>query len=327
MTGRLRVLAALVLSAAAAAGLACGGDDGGESGAPSAQRNVRLRVGETAGIPYAFLKFGVDKGFYRRAGLDVAPVAVQGAAPIVTALVSGDYQLGGSDTGTFTQALARGVPLTMVAPGTSVSPRGAEDFSAVVVSRDSKIEEPGDLRGRNVAVNILNNIGEVALGGALQRLGVSPEGIRYSEVPFPEMVAAVQRRRVDAALVIEPFRTIGASAGLRTVLRPFSGFRPGLQIGSIVATEQYARENAEVVGRFQRAHAQAARYVASHEAEFRRALPRIAQLEEPLAERVNLPVWRERVDPVAVDRVADAMARFGMVDEKPDVRAAIAPGA
>jgi NitT/TauT family transport system substrate-binding protein len=323
------VLTALVCTALAASGVAACGDNG-EDGAgqePAADRPVKLRVGETVGVPFAFLKFGVDKGFYEEVGLDVEPVGVQGAAPILTAVVSGDYEMGGSDTGTFTQALARELPLTMITPGTSVSDQPEQDFSALMVSPESGIDAPEDLRGKTVAANVLGNITEVSLNGALGELDVDYEALEYTEVPFPEMVAAVQKGRVDGAFIIEPFRTIGKAAGLETLFGPFSTFEPGLQIGSIVTTETYAEQNPEVISSFQQAHAKTARYIADNEAEFRRALPEISEIKAPLARQVNLPVWREKVDPDSVERVAQAMEQQGLVDEAPDVRAAIHDGA
>jgi NitT/TauT family transport system substrate-binding protein len=323
---RACMIAALLAALVAAAG--CGGDDPEPPGqGPSAEEPVRLRVGETAGIPTAFLTFGVQKGFFSDAGLDVEVVPVQGAAPIITSVVSGGYQMGGSDTVTFAQGVARDLPLTMITPGTSVSEQPRDDFSDVLVTKSSRIRGPEDLDGATMAVNILGNITEVSVKGALENAGVNPESVRYREVPFPDMAAAVNRGDVDAAMVIEPFRTIGRSQGLRSVLRPFSGFEPGLQIGSIVTTRDYAEANPEVVRAFQEAHARTARFIAENPDEFRAALPEIAEMDPGLADAVELPVWKERVDRGAVERVAEAMVLFGLVDEKPDVAGAIAEDA
>ncbi|MBW3537239.1 MAG: ABC transporter substrate-binding protein [Actinobacteria bacterium] len=323
-------LLAVVLVAAALTG--CGGDDPAgdqqsQTGTLSADQPVAVSVGETAGIPTAFMRFGVAKGFFSDEGLDVEVVPVQGAAPIVTGVVSGDYTMGGSDTQTFAQAVARGLPLLMIAPGTSVDEDPESDFSSIMVAEDSPIREPADLRGSTIAINTLGNITQVTTAGALDELGVDPDAVDYAEIPFPEMTAAVSEGEVDAAFVIEPFRTIALSAGLREVFPPFSRFQPGLQIGSIVTTRSYAEENPEVVDAFQRAHARTATYIGEHPEEFRQALPEIAEIEPKLAEAVNLPVWKDRVDVPSVQRVAEAMVRYGFVDEQPQVTEAIAEGA
>jgi NitT/TauT family transport system substrate-binding protein len=323
-----RALVALLISAVLLAG--CGGDgDGGDGQGlrPSTEEPVRVRVGETAGVPAAFMEFGVRQGFFEKAGLDVEVVPVQGAAPIVTGVVSGDYDLGGSDVQTFAQGVSRGLPLLMMAPGTSVAEDPKSDFSSIMVADGSPIREPEDLRGKTIAVNTLANITQVTTAGALAELGLDPEAVRYTEVPFPDMVAAVKGGKVDAAFVIEPFRTIGLSSGLRGLFPPFSTFQPGLQIGSIVTTREYAEQNPRVIRAFQEAHERTARFIAEDPERFRRALPDVAEIEPKLAERVNLPVWKGRVDPASVERVAEAMERYGFVEERPNVSEHIADGA
>lgn len=311
----------LVLLAALA--LAACGDSGSDDGAAAGPEKVR--IGETAGVPTAFLQFGVAKGFFAKAGIELDVRPVEGAAPIVTGVVSGDYDMGGSDTVTFATAIGRRLPLTMIAPGTSATDDDAADFSSILVRKGSPIREPADLAGKTIAVNILANIGEVTIRGALDRLGVDPRSVRFTEVPFPEMATAVQRGDVDAAWIIEPFQTIALSAGLRRILSPYATFQPGLQIGSIVTTRRYAEERSDVVRDFQRAHRETAAYIARHPGEFRAALPRIAKLEPGLARSVILPVWRQRVDRRAVDRVAAGMLRYGLVNEKPAATSAIHP--
>lgn len=308
---------------------ACGGDgeEGDQSQMLGPQDRVQVRVGETAGIPTAFLRFGVEKGFFSEAGLDVEVVPVQGAAPIVTGVVSGDFDLGGSDVQTFAQAITQGLPLAMVAPGTSVAEDPRSDFSSIMVAEDSPIREPADLRGRTIAVNTLGNITQVTTAGALDRLGVDPESVSYTEIPFPDMVAAVDGGEVDAAFVIEPFRTIGLSAGLRGVFPPFSTFEPGMQVGSIVTTRQYAEDNAAVIDAFQTAHERTARFIAENPEELRQALPDITEIEPGLAESVNLPVWKEQVTRRSVELVAEAMERYGFVEQKPNATEAIVEGA
>jgi NitT/TauT family transport system substrate-binding protein len=54
-------------------------------------------VQETAGVPSAFVAFGISKGFFRRHGLNVDLQTSQGGAATVPALVSGKIQVAGSN--------------------------------------------------------------------------------------------------------------------------------------------------------------------------------------------------------------------------------------
>src|SRR5687767_8910817 len=91
----MRLLVAALLSGLLAAA-GCGDDGGGggeaESGAPA-----RLSVQDTAGVPSAFLAYGVDKGFFEDHQLDVEVTPSQGGATVVPAVVSGDSDIAGSN--------------------------------------------------------------------------------------------------------------------------------------------------------------------------------------------------------------------------------------
>jgi NitT/TauT family transport system substrate-binding protein len=289
---------------------------------------VELTVADTAGIPVAFVQFGVREGFYEEERLDVRVEPVQGAAPIITGIVSGEYDLGGSDVVTFVQALHQGLPLQMVTSGT-FAPTGLDDpdadFATVAVAGDSQVQSVEDLEGETVAVNVLGNIAELVTRGALDELGVPHDSVTFVEVPFPDMPAAVQRGEVTAAFLIEPFQTIGLAEGLNGLFPPYTTFREGMQVGSIVAQRDFIEANPDVIERFQRAHAATARYVAENQDEFREALTEITDLSPELADNVVLPQWREDLDEQTVEVVADRMAEYGIIEEPPDLSQAFAP--
>jgi NitT/TauT family transport system substrate-binding protein len=302
--------------------------DGDAADTDDAGDLVRLSVADTAGIPVAFVQYGVQEGFYEEEGLDVEVTPVQGAAPIITGIVSGDFDLGGSDVVTFVQALHQGLPLQMVTSGT-FAPTGLDDpdadFATVAVAADSHVQSVEDLEGETVAVNVLGNIAELVTRGALAELGVAHDTIELVEVPFPDMPAAVERGDVTAAFLIEPFQTIGLAQGLNGLFPPYTTFREGMQVGSIVAQRQYIEDNPDVIERFQRAHAATARHVAENEDDFRAALPDITELDPELADSVTLPQWQEDIDRETVEIVAERMAEYGIIDSPPDLSEAFAP--
>ena len=73
----------------------------------------------------------------------------------------------------------------------------------------SDIKEPKDLEGKTIAANTLNNICEVTINATLEEKGVDVSKLKYTEIPFPEMVGALEKGRVDAACVVEPFVSPG----------------------------------------------------------------------------------------------------------------------
>jgi NitT/TauT family transport system substrate-binding protein len=316
---------ALLLSASTAA---CGGSAPSAppaAGGPSRDKPVSIKVGDIEGAPASFLAFGIQKGFFADHGLDVRLVQQQGGAAIVPGLVSGDLQIGGSNAVSMLLARDRGLPVKVIAPGTGVGTDPTKDFSAVIVAAGGPIASARDLAGRTVAVNTLKNVNEVVLKGHLELLGVDPNSLKYTELGFPDMLAAVTQRRVDAALVIEPFVTIALGQGARVLFRPYVEAKPNLVVGTYSATETYIKANPGVVNAFREAAAQTASHITSHPDEYRAALPTIANVPADLAAKVNIPVWGTHVDVDSLEFFADRMVRYGMVKTKPDVSAAAYP--
>jgi NitT/TauT family transport system substrate-binding protein len=312
----LAALFVVVLSVAA-----CGDDDGGggEGDGPA-----RVSVQDTAGVPSAFLEYGIQQGFFEERGLDVQLTPSQGGATVVPAVVSGDTDIGGSNLVSVLLAQGKDVPVKIIAPGTFVREKRGQDFSAILVAEDSGIRSPKDLEGKTMAVNTLKNIAELAGKASLAGQDVDVSKIELTEVDFPDMNAALTEGRVDAAFQIEPFVSLGVAEGLRIVDRPYVGTKPGLQIGCYFTSERYLSENEDVVERFREGVADTAAAIAEDPAAFRDFLPEASEIPPPAAQRANLPAWKGENDQASLDLTAELMERYGVVEEKPDTSDAVA---
>jgi NitT/TauT family transport system substrate-binding protein len=312
--------AALVLVLATCLLGACGGDDdGGESGG-----QARVRVQDTAGVPSAFLEYGVEQGFFKERELDVEVTPSQGGATVVPAVVSGDSDIAGSNLVSVLLAQGKDIPVKIVAPGTFVRGERSQDFSAILVAGDSDIRSPQDLEGKTLAVNTLKNVAEVAAKASFAKQGVDVSKIELAEVDFPDMNGALAEGRVDAAFQIEPFVSLGVSEGHRIIDRPYVGTKPGLQIGCYFTSEQYLSENEDVVERFREGVADTAAAIAEDPAAFREFLPEASEIPPPAAQKAILPAWKADNDQASLELTAELMERYGVVDEKPDTSDAVA---
>jgi NitT/TauT family transport system substrate-binding protein len=310
---RGRIVVVAVLCGLAAVGLlACGDDDGGDGGPTS------LVVQDTAGVPSAFLSYGVDQGFFEDRDLDVEVQPSQGGATVVPSVVSGSAQIGGSNVVSVMLAAHEGIPLRIVAPGTFVQNDPEQDFSAILVAGDSDIRAPQDLEGRTLAVNTLKNVAEATAKESLSKKGVDVSQVRLTEVDFPDMVAALEGGRVDAAFAIEPFVTQGLNTGARVIDRPYVGTRPGLQIGCYFTTEQYLSENGDVVERFHEAVADTAAAIAEDPNGFRAFLPEASEIPPPAAQAAVLPLWQADSDEASLELTAELMERYGISEGRPE---------
>jgi NitT/TauT family transport system substrate-binding protein len=291
----------------------CGDDDqpagqGGEESGPT-----QLKMQETAGVPSAFMGFGVEKGFFRDRELDVEVEAAQGGATTIPALVSGDIQVGGSNVVSLLIAASRDLPIQVIAPGTSAQESG-EDFGALLVSKDSDVRETRDLEGKKIAVNTLNNIADVVIKAAVEKGGGDPSTLRLIEVPFPEMGAALANGDVDAAFSIEPFVTASVREGAKVVDYSYVTTEPGMQVGAMAVARQFAEQNADAVERFKEGVAETAAYVTNNEDEFRTFLSERAEIDPELAKQIVLPRFTPELAADSLENTAGLMEKYGLVD-------------
>ncbi len=302
---------------------ACGDDDDGGGGGGGGGQQDRVRVQDTAGVPSAFLAYGVEQGFFEKRGLDVQVTPSQGGATVVPAVVAGDTDIAGSNLVSVLLAQGKDIPVKIVAPGTFVRETRSQDFSAILAADDSNIRSPQDLEGKTLAVNTLKNVAELAAKASLAKQGVDVSKIKLAEVDFPDMNGALAQGRVDAAFQIEPFVSLAVKEGHRVIDRPYVGTKPGLQIGCYFTSEQYLSENEDVVERFREGVAETATAIADDPAAFRKFLPEASEIPPPAAEKAVLPAWKGENDQASLELTAELMERYGVVDEKPDTSDAV----
>ena len=317
--------AALFLAATMVAAFAgCGGDD--DEGTPSggAEGRTAVTVQDVAGIPSEFLTAGVKQGFFSKRGLDVTVKTAAGGAAIIPAVVSGDTQFGGSNVVSVLIAATKGLPIHMVAAGTFGPQAEKDDWSAVLVKDASPIRSARDLEGKTMAVNTLQNVATETAIAALDKLGADASKVKFTEVDFPDMLAAVDAGRVDAAFEIEPFVTAGMGQGLRRVVSPYYGTKPDLQIGSYVATKEYVQEHPDVVKAFRDGVQDTAAWAEENPDDFRKAL---AAGGVKGAEDMKLPTWKGAIDPDSLETHATLMRQQGLIEEEPPLDDVVAPGA
>jgi NitT/TauT family transport system substrate-binding protein len=314
----------LVAALAALTMAACGGDDGEEQGAgggsgDGSSERATITVGLIPITPVAPVYLGMDQGFFEEENLTVRPQLAQGGAAIVPAAQSGDIQIGFSNSVSLLIAQTRGLPLRVVYPGESSPGSAEEDNTAVMVTKDSSIREPADLAGKTIGVNTLQNIAGLTVEASLDKEGVDTSAIKLVEVPFPEMLSAIESGDVDAGFFNEPFTTLAKRAGARTIINPYAATGEGLPIAPYFATESYAEENADVIERFRRAMDKATRYASENPDEVRRILPTYTEIPEDVVEEIGLPVLTTEVRREGYEQMADLVTRFGYSEERPNV--------
>jgi NitT/TauT family transport system substrate-binding protein len=317
-------LLALVVASAALAVAGCGGDDdegaqpsGG--GTPEAAEPVTLKVGVIPITDVAPLYLGVKQGFFEEEGLTIEPQLAEGGAAIIPSVLSGDYQIGFSNAVSLLIAASKDLPVQIISQGVLGGTTQDDAWDSVVVPKGSDVKDIQDLEGKTIAVNTLNNIGPVTINSALEKAGVDFKTVKYVEVPFPEMGAALEANRVDAAFTVEPAYSGAVAAGGTPIFSSYVETAPNLTVATYFASKQYIEQNKDVVERFQRAIAKSLDYAAQNEAEVRAVVGEYTQIPAEVTDKMHLPTWKSDLNEATIQTLSDLSLKYGFIEEQPSL--------
>jgi NitT/TauT family transport system substrate-binding protein len=315
---RLRVAALLVALVCAVGATACGDDDSGGGGGGEGEPTT-LNVGVIPIADVAPLYLGIDKGFFKEQQLTIKPQLAEGGAAITPAVLSGDFQIGFSNTISLLIAASKDLPVQIISQGVLAGKSEEEAWADLLVLKDGPIKDAKDLEGKTIAVNTLKNICEVTIKASLEKDGVAVDTLEFTEVPFPDMNAALEAGRVDAACVVEPFVSQGKAGKARGIDPFYVRTAPDLTVATYFTSTQYAEQNADVVDRFVEAMNKSLTYAQSHPDEVRQVLLDYTEIPPEAAEQIKLPIWRPDLNEPTIEKLSELSLKYGLIEEQPDL--------
>jgi len=303
-----RALLGIVLAVLAAGGLT------GAAAAAQPKDLGKLRVGVLPVGDCLQIFVAEARGYLKEEGFTgVELTRMAGGAQIAPAIEGGSLDLGWSNVVSVGLAHEQGFDHVFITPGATEA--GGSRPHKIMVAADSPVRRAADLEGKTVAVNTLANIPYVAAATWLRANGVDPAKVKFVEVPFPNMEAALKAKRVDAAVMLEPFVTAGLAGGTTRVLEnePFKAFGPRSLIASWFAKKSWLAANPDKAAAFRRAVAKANQFIRANSTEARLTLLNYTRLSKDLAEKIILPAFEESLPEADVQAVLDATAKLGLL--------------
>lgn len=316
----MRRLLAL-LGALAVFGTAACGSSGGGTPKPAAGQNDKVKVGVIAIVDVAPLYLGKQKGFFTAKKIDLDLQTSQGGAAIVPGVLSNQFQFGFSNVTSLLLARSRNLPVKMVCNGVASTGVAGKDFGGVLVKAGSPIKSARDLAGKTVAVNTLKNIGDTTVRASVRKAGGDPKAVKFVELAFPDMPAALQAGRVDAIWEVEPFVTAVLGQGGRLVASNYVDTAPDLTVATYFTSERLVQTDADLVGRFSAAMRQSLAYADAHPDEVRQVLSTYTKITPEVAAKLTLPKWPQEINRQSVQTLADLAVQDGLLAKAPDLSA------
>jgi NitT/TauT family transport system substrate-binding protein len=284
-------------------------------GAASAQPAPALTTVNAGFVPVtdvAALYLGEEVGIWKKHGLQLkANIASTGAVP---AVLSGEYHFGFTALVNVLQARDKGLPLKIIAAGSSSTGVKGADVTMIHAGPKSGIKSANDLEGKTVSVNALNGLLQMMGKAAVKADGGDPAKVRFIELGFPEALAALQAGKIDAMVGAEPFGTAAIAAGFPAIASPYQAMSSkSMLTSSYFTSEPQLKANPELFKKIRAAINESLDYAQQHPDEVRKQLPKFTKLGPDVAAKLILPSYLTQIPREAVDMFSKSGNEFGML--------------
>jgi NitT/TauT family transport system substrate-binding protein len=301
--------AAVAVAGAIACAAGCAGTAPG-SQAPAPEKTT-IVVGAVPATDTAGLYIAQQRGYFAAVGLQVKIVNIISAKDAISAQLQGKYDVTLGNYVSYIQADAeQHADIRIIEEGSVIQP----DNQGIVTLPGSPLTTLADLRGKRLAVNVPNNIGNILIGSALAGQGIPLSAVKLVAVPFPLMTAALQQHKVDAAWVPEPFLT-GAEEqiGALPIYDLDQGATQGLPIVGYAVTAAWERKYPATAAAFRAALERGQLLADSDRTAVEQSVEKFLGVPPLAAADMALPAFPVGVDKVRLQRIADDMRQFGLL--------------
>lgn len=319
---RTGILTALTACAA----LTLAGCGSGAEGAGDADGPATLNVGTIGIASDAALQVGIDKGYFKDAGVTIEKTVIANPPAGIAAAQSGKIDVTYTPSIPMLTAMSHGVPLQVVAAadGYPAASKQSEDLSkvddtGVFVSADSSIDDAGDLVGKTVAVPARKAQMEVTIANSVREAGGDPESVKWMVLDFASALQSLNDGRVDAAALVSPFTSQAAADGDVRLLSPGVEFFKEGAVGLYVTGKSTAESAPDALAAFREGIYKANAYCNEHRPECEEVAAKVTKTPLKVIRSGAETYWPTEVQPIDLQRVNNKLVDLGYIKEKVDL--------
>ncbi len=175
------------------------------------------------------------QGQFASNGLNTKLVQFNNGGDLMTAMASGDVDVGYVGITPVLASIQKGVPVKVISAAQT-------DGSGLVVSKNSGISSVQDLAGKSIATPGEASIQYMLLQYYLEQNGMSLNDLKVSSMKVPSMNDALKTNKIDGMITFEPYVTIAEKNGA-TVLAGSQDILPNHPCCVVVASDKFLEEH------------------------------------------------------------------------------------
>ncbi|WP_296806559.1 ABC transporter substrate-binding protein [uncultured Methanobrevibacter sp.] len=170
-------------------------------------------------------------GMYKDAGIEVELYEYNNGGDMMSAMASGDLDVGYVGITPAIYSISKEVPIKIVA--------GVQNEGSGLLSHDSSVKSVSDLKGKIVATP-----GESSIQSVLLKYDLKKNGLNFSDIESPSMKVssmndALRTNSIDGMLTYDPYATISKEINNQTLVENSSDILPDHPCCVVVMNEKF----------------------------------------------------------------------------------------
>ena len=201
-----------------------------------------------------------DKGLFKKNGLDIDLIYIEGGSRLVAAMLAGDTPIVHVGATPIITAKLRGADLVII--GATVNRLLFQFFVGKEIAR------PDDLKGKKVAISRFGSGSDLAMRMALKELGLVPtKDVTILQLGgTPVRLAALDSRSIQGTVLLPPDTFIAMQRGFRPLIDLASSDLEFLNLG-VSTSREFIRSKPDIVEKFMRSYVEAIHFYKTRESE------------------------------------------------------------
>ena len=206
------------------------------------------------------------QGKYAENGINTKLVQFNNGGDLMTAMASGDVDVGYVGITPVLSSIAKGVPVKVISAAQT-------EGSGIVVAKDSGISSVSDLAGKKIATPGEASIQHMLLTYYLGQNGMDIKDLKVSAMKVPSMNDALKTGKIDGMITFEPYVSIAEKNGA-TVLAGSQDILPNHPCCVVAATDKFINEHPNETQKILEIHENATDFINNNTDEAAAMLPK-----------------------------------------------------
>lgn len=261
--------------------------------------------------PDAVAYYADDQGFFTSAGVSVQIMKGNNGAAVAAAIASGAVDIGYVNLLSVGQAVASGLPFTIVFPCSVYNT--ANPTTVLMVGKNSSIHDGRDLNGKTIAILGVGGLTQLGPQAWINQQGGDAKTVHWIELADAGKPAALAQGRVDAIELSEPFISVAKKDGARVLSPGFDGIGAHFVTGAWITTRAWADAHSDVIVKLRAALVKTATWANAHPVESGRILAKYTGMTPETIATMARTQFPETIDGALLQPQLDAGFKNGML--------------